>query len=78
MFFIEVNCRILSENLLNQLAHQVYEFVQKHEEYFNRSLIFHSFMDCSLLKGFVKKISIGDFEENHMKKRKEIHSMNIF
>ncbi len=28
-FFIEVNCRILSENLLDQLAHQVYQYVQK-------------------------------------------------
>lgn len=28
-FFTEVNCRILPENLLDQLAHQVYQFVQK-------------------------------------------------
>jgi hypothetical protein len=27
-FFTEVNCRILPENLLDQLAHQVYQFVQ--------------------------------------------------
>ncbi|CAF1370217.1 unnamed protein product [Adineta ricciae] len=77
-FFIEVNCRTLSENLLDQLAYQVYEFVQKQEEHLNRSLIFHSFDDYSLLKEFVRKIFIGDFEENQTKKRKEIHSMNIF
>jgi len=28
-FFTEVNCRILPENLLDQLANQVYQFVQK-------------------------------------------------
>ncbi len=28
-FFTEVNCRILPENILDQLAHQVYQFVQK-------------------------------------------------
>jgi hypothetical protein len=28
-FFTEVNCKILPENLLDQLAHQVYQFVEK-------------------------------------------------
>jgi hypothetical protein len=35
-FFTEVNCRILPENSLDQLAHQVYQFVQKQGEIFIR------------------------------------------
>jgi hypothetical protein len=34
-FFTEVNCQILPENLLDQLAHQVYQFVQKQSLKFN-------------------------------------------
>lgn len=34
-FFTEVNCRILPENLLDQLAHQVYQFVQQQGYRFN-------------------------------------------
>ncbi len=37
-FFTEVNCRILPENLLDQLANQVYQFVQK--QGFNKNSFF--------------------------------------
>lgn len=28
-FFIEVNCHFLPEDILDQLAHQVYQFIEK-------------------------------------------------
>ena len=45
---------------------------QEEEEFLNHSLIFHSFVNYSLLKEFVKKIYIGDFEENETKKGKKL------
>jgi hypothetical protein len=42
----------------------------------NRSLILNSFVNESLLNEYVKKIYLGDFEENKIK-TKEINSMNI-
>ncbi|CAF3523379.1 unnamed protein product [Adineta steineri] len=74
-FFTEVNCRILSENLLDELAHKVYEFVQKQGE-LNRTLILNKFMNESLLNEFVNKIYIGDFEEDKIKTN-EMNSMSI-
>ena len=67
-FFTEVNCQILPENLLDQLAHQVYQFVQK-QCLENHSLIFHSFINEPLLNEYVKKIYLGDFEENSSTKK---------
>ncbi len=74
-FFTEVNCKILSEDLLDQLAYQVYQFVQKQGE-LNNSVTFNSFVNESILHKYVNKISIGDFDENSIQK-KEINSMNI-
>ncbi|CAF2093838.1 unnamed protein product [Rotaria magnacalcarata] len=74
-FFTEVNCRILPENLLDQLAQQVYQFVRKQDE-LNRSLILNRFVEEALLNEYVNKIYLGDFEENKIK-AKEINSMHI-
>ncbi len=41
-FFTEVNCRILPENLLDQLAHQVYQFVQKQGFYITQKKFFYN------------------------------------
>ena len=34
-FFIEVNCRTLSESIVDQLANEVYRFVQKQSSFFS-------------------------------------------
>ncbi|CAF1487635.1 unnamed protein product [Rotaria sordida] len=74
-FFTEVNCRILPEHLLDQLAQQVYQFVQKQGE-LNCSLILNKYVEENLLNEYVNKIYVGDFEENKIEK-KEINSMHI-
>ncbi|CAF3305589.1 unnamed protein product [Rotaria sp. Silwood2] len=74
-FFTEVNCRILSEHLLDQLAQQVYQFVRK-QSTLNRSLILNKSIEESLLNEYLNKIYVGDFEENN-RKTNEINSMHI-
>ena len=80
--FTEVNCRILPEDRLGELAEEVYRFVQKQGS-LNSSMIFSNFSvdrssSSSLFSNCVQRIYLGDFDDDDEKeKEKELNSLNI-
>lgn len=89
--FTEVNCRNLSESILDELAQRVYQFVQNQSfssrlfdghplEFLSadsrRSTIYKSFVNETFLERNVYRIYLGDFDEKSTRKV-DLHSMNI-
>ena len=77
-FDLEVNCHQLPEENLDELAHDVYQFICEQNlslDRLNCSLIFDSFVDRCLLRKHVKRIYLTDFHGNIP--RRKSNEMNI-
>ncbi|CAF1023478.1 unnamed protein product [Didymodactylos carnosus] len=62
-YFIDINCKLLPETMLDELAHKTYEFVQQ-QGILSRSLVLHT-LDDPFLSRYVNRVYVGDFENNH-------------